>query len=240
MSEVSSKTVMITGCTSGIGFATSKYLIEEGYQLLMIGRNEQKLAQISELLGEQKCYVCNLENIDDISGIFRYCEENEIKLDGLVHSAGYVINTPIRLFDDANMVRQMQINYYAFAELCKGFQSRKVSNECSSIVAISSFASLTKDAGSSLYASSKSALNTFVQIAAKEFSKRRIRVNAVLPAYVDTRMTDGLTELIDLKARQPFGMIPPIEVAYLVEFLLSDKAMYITGSLIPISGGMGE
>ena len=103
---------------------------------------------------------------------------------------------------------------------------------------MSSLASMTKLKGSATYAASKSALNVAVSVAAKEYIKRLIRVNALLPAYVDTRMSDGLDDWVDVKTAQPLGIIPPVEISYMVEFLMSDKSKHITGALIPISAGM--
>ncbi len=236
MSET--KTILITGSTSGIGLETAKFLYEVGYELVLTGRNEENLKTISNFLGDAPYIVSDLEDTNRIKEIFDYCLQNKIKLDGMVHAAGYVINVPIKLYSLEHMEKQMRVHYYAFLELCRCFYNRKISNNGASIVAISSLASVTKMKGSVLYAGSKSALNTAISVAAKEFIKRDIRVNGLMPAYVDTRMTDGLGELIDIKEKQPMGLIPPGNIAKVVEFLLSDSAKYITGALIPISAGM--
>ena len=157
---------------------------------------------------------------------------------GFVHCAGYVVNMPVRIFREEDMKRQMQIHYYAFLKLCRHFYSREVSEDGSSIVAVSSLSTLTRRKGSVLYASAKSAVNTAVSVVSKEFLRRSIRVNAVMPAYVDTPMNDGLGEVTDISRAQPMGLIPPRAVADTIEFLLSERAKYITGALIPISAGM--
>ena len=92
------------------------------------------------------------------------------------------------------------------------------------------------------YAASKAALDAIVQVMSKEFSRRKIRVNAILPTYVDTPLLRGdMENTFDLQGRieanQPFGIIDPRYLAYLVEFLISDKAKYITGTLIPVTAG---
>ncbi len=233
-----SKTIMITGATSGIGLETARYLHECGYKLLLIGRNQDKLQKVVKEINAESSYVVDLENISDIKGIFSYCQDNSIKLDGLVHAAGYAINMPVRSYSLEHAENLMKLNYYAFLEMCKCFISRKSSNDGASIVALSSLSSETMLKGSVLYSASKNALNTAVTVASKEFAKRYIRVNAVMPAYVDTRMNDGLDDLIDIAEKQPFGLIPPRAIAETVEFLLSDKSKYITGSLLPVSAGM--
>ena len=104
-------------------------------------------------------------------------------------------------------------------------------------MALSSMASYTSDSGMMAYAGAKSAINTAIKVVSKECAKRKIRANAVLPGMVFTPMTtDGTDEYV--KENQPFGFIEKEQVAYLIEFLLSDKSRYITGSEIPISGGI--
>lgn len=236
MSEA--KTVLVTGCTSGIGLGVSHHLHEQGYGLLLVGRNEEKLKTVSAETGNAPYVVCDFEDGDQIRGIFDYCIKTGIKLSGLVHCAGFAFNAPIRSLQEEDMKRQMQIHYYAFADLCRNFYKRSISADGSSIVVMSSFSTYTKRKGSLPYAAAKSAVNTAVSIASKEFLKRSIRVNAILPAYVDTPMNDGLDELLDVFEVQPMGLIPPKAIAELVEFLLSDRAKYITGALIPVSAGM--
>ncbi len=232
------KTILITGSTSGIGLESARYLSDLGYRVVLVGRNEEILKNISEELKHAEYIVSDLERTESIKEIFEHLQNEQIILDGLVHSAGYAINVPIRSSNIEHMERQMKIHYYAFVELCKYFYSRKISNDGSSIVAISSLASVTKLKGSILYASSKSALNSAVSIASKEFVKRSIRVNGLMPAYVDTRMNSELSELIDINEKQPMGLIPPKSIAEVVEFLLSKKSQFITGAIIPISAGM--
>ena len=239
MSNDEKKTILVTGCTSGIGLETARYLHQCGYELLLVSRNMQKLEAVSEELGGVKYYICDFEYQEQIKDIFSFCLEQKIKLDGMVHAAGYVVNMPIRSFNEEDMRRLMQLNYFAFMELCKCFYNRKVSNDNASIVAISSLAALTKCRAAAMYSSSKSAMNVAVSVASKEFIKRSIRVNALMPGYVDTRLSSLLGELVDdVREKQPMGLIPPMNIAYVVEFLLSDKAKYITGAEIPVSAGL--
>ena len=232
------KMILVTGCTSGVGLGVSRYLYGQAYRLLLVGRNEEKLQKVSAETGSSPYVICDLEDSTQIKGVFDYCQETGIRLSGMVHCAGFGREMPIRVFHEEDMKRQMQIHYYAFLELCKSFYSKKVSEEGSSIVAISSLSSLTKRKGAVMYAAAKGALNTAVSVASKEFLRRSIRVNAVLPAYIDTHMIDDLKELMDINKVQPMGLIPTEAIAETIEFLLSEKSKYITGALIPISAGM--
>lgn len=238
MSENIAKTILITGCTSGIGYETSLYLHELGYRLVLTGRDGEKLNALSEKVNCEVSCICDLSESCQINRLFECLENKRIKLDGMVHSAGYAANAPVRLLKEIDMTELMNLHYFAFMKLSKNFYKKIYSNVGASIVALSSFATVTCYEGSSMYAASKSAVNTAVSVMAKEFLKRGIRVNAILPAYVDTRMNKGLDELVDIRERQPLGLIASRQIAYLVEFLLSEKSKYITGALIPVSAGM--
>ena len=232
------KWILVTGATSGIGLETARYLYSRGYRVVLSGRDETKLKQFANEIDGSVCFTLDLEHTDRVKNLFHFLSDHAIKLDGMVHAAGYAINMPVRSASIEHMERQMKIHYYAFVELCKHFYSRKISNDSASIVAVSSLASMTKRKGSVLYTGSKNALNAAISVASKEFVKRSIRVNGIMPAYVDTRMNAGLDEIIDIEETQPMGLIPPLAVAEIIEFLLSEHSSYITGALIPISAGM--
>lgn len=236
MSE--NKYILITGATSGIGLESARYLKHHGYEVVLAGRNEEALKEISKELNDSLYFVIDFENTESIKNVFEFIKEKGVVLDGMIHSAGVGMNVPLRICKIEDMERLMRIHYYAFVELCKYFYKKSISKEGASIVAISSLATKTALKGSVLYSSSKNALNTAISVASKEFLKRHIRVNGLLPAYVDTRMNNGLDEIIDIDERQPWGLIPPVYIAELIEYLLSDKAKYITGALIPVSAGM--
>ena len=118
------KTILITGATSGIGYETANLLYKKGYSLFLVGRDENKLLSISAITGGAPYYVLDLEKTEQIEEMFNYCRENGIRLDGLVHAAGYVINVPVRKYKIEHMEKQIRINYYAFVELCKCFYRR--------------------------------------------------------------------------------------------------------------------
>lgn len=235
-------TILITGATSGIGEETAQYLSEEGYPLILLGRNKQKLTILQDKFVNCLCTYClDLANTEKIAAVFEDIERQGIQLRGLVHSAGLEgASKPVRSINYETMETLMKVHYIAFVEMGKNFYKRAISEDGSSIIALSSIAVDVCKKGATDYACSKAAVNIAAKIMAKEFSGRRIRVNTIMPANVDTEMTAYLKEkeIIDMKKEQPWGMIDAKQIAYLIEFLISDRSQYITGANIPVSAGM--
>jgi NAD(P)-dependent dehydrogenase (short-subunit alcohol dehydrogenase family) len=233
------KSILITGATGGIGSATAKYLVEQGYFIVMVGRDQEKLDALSgELAPYALSFPYDLRDLYNIESIFNFLSENNIKLDGMVHAAGTNHDIAIRANDVDMMQEVTAVNYMSFVELLKYFFKKKYSNEGASVVAVSSRATLFPAQAMCTYVSSKSALEGAVKVAALEAAKRHIRVNAILPGGTDTDMLvrAGITHE-DIEQRQPLGMILPVEIAYLIEFLLGSKSSRITGAFIPITAG---
>lgn len=232
------KWILITGASSGIGLDIVRYLDSLGYHLILCARREDTLKTIvSSLIEDSLAMPVDLCELSRIGEIFKELKQRGIKLDGMVHCAGIGNNLPIRNNDVEYMQQTMGTNYFAFVELGKYFSKKIYSNDGASIVAISSISALTCYTGACNYAASKASVNIAVKVMSKEFMRRKIRVNAILPAYVDAPLGPPADDEGYIK-QQPLGIIPPRYVAYLTEFLLSDKSKYMTGTLIPVSGGM--
>lgn len=237
------KYILIAGASSGIGEATARYLnSQKDISLFLIGRNEEKLKRLAEELGDNNIYMAyDLMDLEHIENIFSFCKKKGWVLDGLVYCAGINHDMPIKVNRVSVMQEVTTVNYMAFVELTKFFIKKQYSKEGVGIVAISSGATQKYAKGMCTYTASKCALEAAVKTLARETVKRGIRVNAVAPSYVDTEMVERINEYMDIeqniKQNQGFGMIPPEHVAYSIEFLLSDKAKYITGAILPISAG---
>lgn len=242
--NINKKTVLVTGATSGIGKAVTERFAFEGAKVVAIGRNKEQLAKLEQNFPDQVySFSYDLLDLDHIEKIFAFCAEKELKLDGLVHCAGIAINSVIRANDIGEMEETMRINCFAFMELGKYFSMKKYSNNGGAIVAISSIEAYKNEKGLSQYAASKAALNSIVKAMSKEFMKRKIRVNAILPANVKTAMMMNAVQQIEnyiemAEERQPLGFIEPEYIAYLTEYLLSDFSRFMTGELVVMSGGL--
>lgn len=236
------KNYLVIGGNSGIGKAIAMNLASQDEKVVIVGRDKTKLEAVSREDENIIPYSYDLTNLEEINKIFDFCKEQGIKLDGLIYAAGLAKNVPLSMNDVTDMQEVFNVNCLAFAEMMKYFSKKKYANEGASVVAISSIGATLCLKGRAVYAASKSALNSIVKVAAKELAKKKIRVNAVLPGFVNTEMTEKLfenTENLDeiINSEQPWGLIEPEQVSDLVSFLMSDQAQMITGTLIPITGG---
>lgn len=230
------KWVLVTGASSGIGFNTCVHLDSVGYKILAVARSEERLGKLSKLLrNEHVIYQYDLANLGDIENIFFKCKEMGFKLDGMVHCAGISRDQPVRTNNLGDMVETFNVNLLSFVQLASFFCKKKYSKENSSIVGMSSVANICCSKGMCTYSASKAGIDVAVKVMSKEFAVRKIRVNSIQPGYVNTHMIDQVMENANA---QPLGIIEPMDIAFLIEFLLSDKAKFISGSNIKISAAL--
>lgn len=237
------KCILITGASSGMGRHFAEYAGTHGSTLILVARRQESLEEIKKKFLD-KCHVfCyDLNDIENIKEIFDFVKDNGLKLDGLVHCAGVGYDAPIRVLEAEQTENVMRVNTLSFVQLGKFFSMKKYSNDGSSIVALSSMAAFENPKGMLSYNISKIALHSAIATMAKEFLARKIRVNGIAPGFVDTPMAMEAFESIEdrkesLLKQQPLGIIPPQQISYLIEFLLSERGEYITGAVVPVSGG---
>lgn len=237
------KYYLIVGASSGIGREMANKLSNEETTVFLVARREEKLKEVQcELAGQSVILPCDVSREEDIEQIFEKIKIQNIKLDGMVYCAGICYTVPIKNMIRGELENMFRINVFGFYEMCRMFANRNISNKGAVIVGVSSFSSVTRETGMSAYAMSKEAMNVQVQVLAKEFAKRRLRINTVMPAIVKSKMSceDNVwteEELAKVRKKQPFGIIPIENVTAVIQFLMSDEASYITGETIAISAG---
>lgn len=236
------KNILITGATSGIGLSTANMLVEKGYHEVVIGRNESKLKEMCSSSNEMEYIQYDFNDIYNIESIFKELQKRNILLDGMVHCAGISPLMKVEDNDTAKMEETFRINFFSFIELMKYFQKDGCYNKGASVVAISSVAARCASYRQAIYGASKAALEESVRCLSKELVQKNIRVNCIAPGAVETQMLNELDKQSPgtkekLSKIYPLGLIPPVEIAKMIEILLTSQSKYITGSVIQMDAG---
>lgn len=236
--------VILTGATSGIGFETLKQLVENKHTVFAIGRDFSKIEYyIQENSSRIKKHVFDFINVHEIEKLFLNFELNDEKFDTLIHCAGIEETLPLTLYTPDKIQQIYTINVFAGIELMRHFTKKKFSNDGASIVFLSSVMGVLGQPAKIGYCSTKAAVLGMVKASALEFSKRKIRINAVLPGIVKTPMTQNLfsqiseeniDQIIDM---HPLGIGEVEDVVPMILFLISENSKWITGQNFVIDGG---
>ena len=238
---------MITGCHGGIGHALLKKFSENGSNIICCAR--KKTNDFDNSINEIKKKNKNLiypvyfdltnesEIKEGIEKIINYSKDIEI----LVNNAGVDQVSLFQMTKEEKIKEVFQVNFFSILMLVRAIVKIFIKNKNGSIINISSNAATECDAGRSIYAASKSALNSFTKCLSKELGPFNIRVNAVAPGLTNTIMIEkNLNKKIleETIKKIPLKRIAsPDEIADVVLFLASDTSSYINGEIINITGG---
>ena len=241
--DLSHKTIIITGAGSGIGRETAIHASIQGAKVNLIDLSEEGLKETLSLMkGDgHKHYVADLIKLETIADIVRDVVENKGLIDGLVHCAGISSRKPLNVLTKDGFSNVMDVNFYSFVELVRQACKKKNFSEGGSVVVMSSISSIKGYKAKTEYCVSKAAVDAFVRCMALELADRKIRVNSVMAAAVNTPMAQRARETnVAVGAASfeaPLGITEPYEVANTILFLLSDATKTITGTSILIDGG---
>jgi len=234
---------LITGATSGIGKAVVHLLNEENHHLILVGRDQIRLNEISENLNAMHTTICC--DLDDVSNLKDVLNILPDRIDGFVHCAGVDSTVPLKNITYEKFEKVFKVNFFSFLEIIKQISVTKknTSDYWTSVVAVSSIASNKGGAGQTIYSSSKAALEAAVIVLSKELIKKKFRINCVRPGLVDTEMTRrwmkriGIEDINELSKMQLSGIAKPEEIANVICFLLSPESTHILGQNITVDGG---
>jgi NAD(P)-dependent dehydrogenase (short-subunit alcohol dehydrogenase family) len=186
--------------------------------------------------------VCDLNNIECIEeSLSEFLQANNIDISAFVHCAGYLKMVPLRNMSLTHLQQTMNVNFTSAALLIKLLINKKVNNSSlQNVVFISSTASIMGAKAFNVYSASKGALDSLMRSLAVELAPN-IRLNSVLPGGIQTKMTDSIfndTSLLERMAKEyPLGLGEPNDISEMVQFLLSEKAKWITGQQFVVDGG---
>lgn len=244
-SSLSSRVVLVTGASSGLGRAIALELSRQGCRIALVGRRLEELQNTLQQLegSDHKCFVWDLNELDTLSDLVQMVARDMGSLDKLVHAAGLHITQPIRILDSEATRKLYNINVFAFMFLIKAFRNKRIPKNDPSVVVLSSVVGSVGQPAVSTYSGTKGAINSTIRSFALELANEGIRVNAVAPGVVVTEMTDQLRKKVGdqqfekITDLHPLGLGRPEDVAYAVAFLLSREAQWITGTTLCVDGG---
>ena len=235
------KTILVTGASSGIGRAVAVECSRAGGCIIISGRNESRLHETFESLSGvgHGLIVADLKFEKGLEMV----SEVAVELDGIVHAAGILSYVPFQFVTQKKLDETFSVNFFAPSMLSQKLIRKNRIKRGASVVFISSVNGVyCSSTGSTIYSSTKGAINGLVKGMALDLAEKQIRVNSVCPGMIETDLLkDGeLTEdqLTEDRKKYPLKRYgKPEEVAYAVIYLLSDAATWITGSNLLIDGG---
>ena len=239
--SLENKTVLVTGASSGIGQAIAIECSKMGASVVITGRNEERLNQTFELLegSNHQKIVCDLQSEENIKEL----SDQLPVLNGMVHAAGIQKTLPFQFVSSKELNKIFDINFFAPTMLSQMIVKAKKITKGASIVFISSInGPVTASTGNSMYSASKGAITAMAKNMAVDLAPKKIRVNCILPAMVETPLIqpEALTqEQLDydknLYPLKRYGK--PEEIAYAAIYFLSDASAWTTGTNLIIDGG---
>lgn len=235
-----SRSVLVTGGNRGIGFAIARAFAEAGDKVALTYRSGEPPEELTKLgCLAVKCDITVPEQVDEA---YKEIEEKHGAVEVLVANAGVNRDQLLLRMSEEDFTSVLDTNLTGTFRVVKRASRGMLRARKGRIVLISSVVGLLGSAGQANYAASKSGLVGFARSLARELGSRNITCNVVAPGFVDTDMTQALSdEQRDGIVKQvPLGRYAqPGEIASSVRFLASDEAAYITGAVIPVDGGLG-
>jgi NAD(P)-dependent dehydrogenase (short-subunit alcohol dehydrogenase family) len=231
------RTVLVTGATSGIGRATALVLADDGWSVIVhgrdTGRGEATVKEIVQAGGRARFVAADLGDAEQV----RLLVEGVGEVEALVNNGGFSWFGPTAGLDPAGFDALFASNVRAAYQLVAGFAPGMAARGTGAIVNLASMAGQVGLDGGAAYGATKAALSSLTRSWAAEFSASGVRVNAVSPGPVYTGGAErGRIDALGKTTITGRGATPE-EIAEVIAFLLSDKASYMTGATVPVDGG---
>jgi len=243
--SLSNRVAVVTGSGQGIGREIALMLAEQGASVVISDINaataKEVAAEIETKNGKSIAIPVNVTVVGEVTKLVEQTLSSFGHIDILVNNAGITRDGLLLRMSEADWDLVLNINLKGAFICTQAVLRHMIRQRWGRIVNIASVVGLTGNAGQANYAASKAGLIGLTKTTAREVASRSITVNAVAPGFIDTGMTQKLSENVkqEFLKQIPVGYFGlPKDVAYAVAFLVSEEAHYITGQVIHVNGGM--
>ncbi len=237
------KVAIVTGGARGIGLEIGKELLSMGMAVVAVDIREETLQAVASEIGNEKFQTTVLD-VTDSAGFEKLISdvvEQHGRLDVMVNNAGITRDNIVVMMSDEDWDLVLKVNLKSAFIGTREAGKVMMRQRCGSIINMSSYSGLEGNRGQGNYAASKAGMIGLSKSAAKELAKRNVRVNCVCPGFIQTEMTDAISQeakdiALTMIPMQRMGQ--PGDIAKGVAFLAGDASAYITGQTLSIDGGM--
>lgn len=234
--------ILITGASSGMGALCAKQF-SSSHRLIMASENLEMLQDVLKECANPEQHLlwhCNFatEREQIAASLTALLKGHDAVVDQYVHFAGLTKLLPLKTFSIPNIDLIFNVNFFSILEIIKALLKKSNAKALNNVVLISAMVSERGNVGNSIYAASKGAINSLVYTLARELAPD-IRINALLPGAIETLMSQNLDAdyVAEMTKDTPLGWGQPQAVVDYVEFLLSEKAKWVTGQTLFVDGG---
>ena len=244
--NLTGKIALVTGASRGIGRAVALKLSGAGAKVAInfagnVEKAEEVKAEIESLGGSAMLVQGKVDNFEVVNDIVKKIVETWGTVDILINNAGITRDNLLLKMSESDFDEVIATNLKGVFNCTKAVTRLMMKNRSGRIVNMTSVVGLTGNISQANYAAAKAGIIGFTKSAAKELAARGVTVNAIAPGFIQTDMTDKLSDKIKetTLSQIPMGKFgTPEDVANLVAFLVSEQAAYITGQIINVDGGM--
>lgn len=245
--SLSGRTALITGSTQGIGLSLAKGLADAGAAIVLNGRDENKLAAVTEQLGAKGVQVTasrfDVTDAEAVNSAIAALSENKVAVDILVNNAGMQHRGPLEQFDALMFERLLQTNIASVFHVSKAVAPQMIKRGMGKIINIASVQTALARPGIAPYTATKGAVGNLTKGMATDWAQYGLQCNAIAPGYFDTPLNKALVEDPEfsawLRKRTPSGRWGRIEeLQGAAVFLASDASSFVNGHTLYVDGGI--
>jgi len=239
-----SKNILITGSSGGIGAVIAEKLSKEGHSVFITGRNEERLLKLAAVIKAKGFLAGCLIEEDFPEKLLEKASRHLGKIDVLINNAGAYLWSPVEKTAKNKVNEHLNLNLSIPYQLCTLVVPSMKENKWGRIINIGSISGAVGEANASLYSAGKAGLIGLTKSLALELAEYGITVNVINPGWVKTELTEKCIRDGEIIEEDEIGAVPqkrwiePDEIAELANYLISDKAQGITGQSLNLCGGL--